>query len=307
MTYATHSSKRLTQTRTASSATAIGVIAVFLWSCLALLTTLTAGIPAFELLALSFGVAFVASLCILGRHGSAGFQSWRQPWSVWVTGFVGIFAYHALYFFALKAAPPAEASLIAYLWPLLIVLLSSFSAGERLRKRQLLGALLGLAGTAFIMQLRAPGDVAAAPIAGYLAAFACALVWSTYSVVNRRFSEVPSSIIGGICGLVTVAGLVCHLAFETTVRPDFTQWAAIIGLGLGPVGLAFFAWDHATKHGSLAMLGALSYLAPLISTLLLIAVGQSHASPILIIPALLIIVGAVIATSRSRQAEPQTN
>lgn len=283
----------------ARAATAIGVIAVFLWACLALLTTLTAGIPAFELLALSFAVAFLASLCILGLRGSAGLRSWRQPWLVWATGFAGIFAYHALYFFALKAAPPAEASLIAYLWPLLIVLLSTFSTGETLRKRQLLGTLLGLAGTAFIMQQRAQGEIAAMPIAGYAAAFACALVWSTYSVANRRFSNVPSSIIGGICGLVAAAGLLCHLAFETTVRPDISQWAAIVALGLGPVGLAFFTWDHATKHGNLAMLGALSYLAPLISTLLLIAIGQSDAKPILVIPALLIIAGAVVATTRS--------
>ncbi|WP_371916231.1 DMT family transporter [Pseudomonas sp. PICF141] len=237
----------------------------------------------------------------LGRRGVAGFRSWNQPWSVWAVGFLGIFAYHALYFFALKAAPAAEASLIAYLWPLLIVLLSAFTAGEQLRKRQLLGALLGLAGTAFIMQQRASAEVADMPVAGYLAAFACALVWSSYSVINRCFNEVPSSIIGGICGLVAVAGLVCHLTFETSVTPDSGQWAAIVGLGLGPVGLAFFAWDHATKHGSLSMLGALSYLAPLISTLLLVAIGQSHASPFLIIPALLIIVGAVIATSRTGQ------
>lgn len=288
-------------TKGAAGATLIGVIAVFLWACLALLTTLTAGIPAFQLLASSFAVAFLASLCMLGLRDPAGFSCWRQPWYVWATGFTGIFAYHALYFFALKTAPAAEASLIAYLWPLLIVLMSSFSSGESLRQRQLLGALLGLAGTAFIMQQRAQGESAAMPVIGYAAAFACAWVWSIYSVVNRRFSNVPSSIIGGICGLVAIAGLLCHLAFETTVRPGSGQWAAIVALGLGPVGLAFFAWDHATKHGNLAMLGALAYLAPLFSTLLLIAVGQSDAKPILIIPAVLIITGAVIATSRSHK------
>lgn len=64
----------------ATSATAIGMIAIFLWSCLALLTTLTEGIPPFQLLAMSFGIAFVASLIILGRRGRVGFQSWRQPW-----------------------------------------------------------------------------------------------------------------------------------------------------------------------------------------------------------------------------------
>ncbi len=294
------SNPSITLAKGTAGATLIGVIAVFLWASLALLTTLTAGIPAFQLLASSFAVAFVASVCMLGLRGAAGFSSWRQPWPVWATGFAGIFVYHALYFFALKAAPAAEASLIAFLWPLLIVLLSSFVTGESLRKRQLLGALLGLAGTAFIMQLRARNDSASMPVMGYAAAFACAWVWAIYSVFNRRFSHVPSSIIGGICGLVAVAGGLCHLAFETTVRPDPGQWGAIIGLGLGPVGLTFFAWDHATKHGNLSMLGALSYLAPLFSTLLLIAMGQSDARPILMIPAVLIISGAVIATSRSR-------
>jgi len=292
--------------RTARSATAVGVIAIFLWSCLALLTTLTEGIPPFELLTLSFGVAFAASLITLGRHGMSGFSSWRQPWAVWATGFVGIFVYHALYFFALKVAPAAEASLINYLWPLMLVLLSAFAAGEKLHKRQVLGAVLGLAGTAFIMQQRATHTAATMPVAGYLAAFGCALIWAGYSVFNRRFSAVPSSIIGGICGMSAAAGLVCHLAFETTVWPDLNQWAAIVVLGLGPAGLAFFAWDHATKHGNLATLGALSYLAPLISTLLLIVIGHGHASPILIVPALLIIAGAVIATAQAPEKAPAT-
>ena len=124
------SNPSITLAKGTASATLIGVIAVFLWACLALLTTLTAGIPAFQLLALSFAVAFVASLGVLGLRGVAGFSSWRQPWSVWATGFAGIFVYHALYFFALKAAPAAEASLIAFLWPLLIVLLSSFAVAS---------------------------------------------------------------------------------------------------------------------------------------------------------------------------------
>lgn len=284
----------------ARAATFIGVIAVALWACLALLTTLTAGIPPFELLALSFAVAFAASICLLSLRGHASWRGWRQPWPVWVCGFSGIFTYHALYFFALKAAPAAEASLINYLWPLLIVLLSAVWRGEPLHKRQLLGAVLGLAGTAFILLWSTPDATGSMPLAGYAAAFACALVWSVYSVANQRFSQVPSSIIGGICGLVALAGLLCHLAFETTVQPDSLQWAAIAVLGLGPVGLAFFAWDHATKHGNLAMLGALSYLAPLFSTLLLIVAGQRDAQPVLLVPALLILSGAVLATTRSR-------
>ncbi|MNG21500.1 hypothetical protein D3C84_1058740 [compost metagenome] len=50
----------------------------------------------------------------------------------------------------------------------------------------------------------------------------------------------------------------------------------------------------------------MSYLAPLISTLLLIVVGHGHASPILIVPALLIIAGAVIATVQAPEKNPAT-
>lgn len=283
-------------------ATAIGFIAILLWSGLALMTTLTAGIPPFELLALSFGVAFAASLAVLARR-PGGFRAWRQPWPVWACGFAGIFLYHALYFFALKAAPPVEASLINYLWPLLIVVFSSLVAREALHARQLLGALLGLAGTAVVLLTRDEGGGGGSdPLAGYAAAAGGALVWALYSVNNRRFKEVPGEVMGGICGLVAAAGLVCHLLFEDSVLPGAVGWAAIVGLGLGPVGLAFFAWDHATKHGRLALLGVLSYFAPLLSTALLILSGQAPARPVVLVSALLIIGGAALAGLGSRRS-----
>lgn len=289
-----------------SRATAIGFCAILLWSGLALLTALTEGVPPFELLALSFGVAFAASLIVLARRGRAGFRAWRQPWPVWASGFAGIFFYHALYFYALKAAPPAQASLIAYLWPLLIVILAVVMAGEPLRFWQLAGAALGLCGTALVVLGR--GQEAAgggAPLAGLIAAAGCAVVWAVYSVTNRRFSEVPTEVMGGICGLVALAGAASHLLFERTVMPDATGWAAIVALGLGPTGLAFFAWDYATKNGRLSMLGVLSYFAPLLSTVLLVLCGKAPASPVILLSALLIIGGAALAGLTGVKPTPQ--
>lgn len=282
----------------------IGGGAILLWAALALLTTATAGIPPFELLALSFAVAFAASAVVLASGGQRSLRRLRQPWPAWALGFCGIFFYHALYFVALKAAPPAEASLVAYLWPLLIVLLSAALPGERLHWRQCLGAVLGLAGTALVLR-QGRHEAGSAPLLGYAAAAGCAVVWSSYSVLNRRFAAVPSELIGGVCGLVALAGLTCHLAFEMDVWPNGSQSLAIVLLGLGPVGLAFFAWDHATKHGRLATLGPLSYLAPLLSTLLLIANGRTPASLAILLAAALIIGGAIVAT-RSRVADPST-
>jgi drug/metabolite transporter (DMT)-like permease len=279
-------------------ATLAGVAAILLWAGLALLTVRARGIPSFELLALTFAVAFLAGLAMLALRGRAALRQMVQPAAPWLTAFCGIFLFHALYFHALSAAPPAQASLIAYLWPLLVVLLSAVGGGVILRPAHVVGALLGLAGTAIIL-LGGGADAAFAPgaVFGYLAAFSCAFVWAAYSVRNRRFAETPSGMIVGVCGAVALAGGLVHAVVETTIRPDATQWAAIVALGIGPTGLAFLAWDHATKHGRLPLLGALSYLAPLVSTLLLVVTGAAAATGQLMIAALLILGGALLAAA----------
>ncbi len=287
--------------RGTDAATLIGAVSILLWSALALLTTQTRGLPPFELLALSFGVACLGSMALLALRGRATPARLALPWRAWWLGFIGLFGYHALYFLALNNAAPAEASLIAYLWPLLIVLFAAALPGERLHVRHLAGAALGLAGTALIV-LRGHDPAPGARGLGALAALGCALVWSGYSVLNRRFAGQRSEPIAGICGAVALAGLACTLAFEQPVLPDGRQWAAVAALGAGPVGLAFFAWDHATKHGRLAVLGALSYLAPLLSTALLIGFGQARPSVALLGAAVLVVAGAVIATRGPRRS-----
>ena len=283
--------------RGTARATLVGVGAILLWAALALFTVAARGLPSFELLALSFGAAFLSGLAALAARGRAALRELRQPPAPWLLAFGGLFLYHALYFYALSAAPPAQASLVAYLWPLLIVLMSASLPGERLRGRHVAGAALGLGGTALIVLGRGTGTAAGSSAAlGFGAALGCAVVWSGYSVLNRRFARVPSAMLVGVCGAVALAGGLCHLAVEATVAPSPGQWLAVALLGVGPTGLAFLAWDHATKHGRLPVLGALSYLAPLASTLLLILTGQAEAGAPLIAAAALIIGGAVLAT-----------
>ena len=132
---------------------------------------------------------------------------------------------------------------------------------------------------------------------GYSMAVCCALTWSGYSVLNRRFQQVPTDTVGGFCAVTAVLSLICHLLFEQTLWPEGAlEWLGVIGLGLGPVGIAFFTWDYGTKHGDIQVLGALSYAAPLISTVLLIAFGKGEATWIAAAGCLLIVGGAVLAS-----------
>ncbi len=279
-----------------AAATLIGGSAVAMWGSLALLTTWTGQVPPFQLVAMSFAIAFLLALAKWGVRREPLSAHLRHPPRVWVFGLGGLFGYHFLYFVALRNAPPAEASLIAYLWPLLIVLFSALLPGERLRWYHFAGAASGLAGCIVLIGGDGTLGFAETHMVGYLAALGAALVWSSYSVLSRRFGSLPTDTVGWFCAGSAVLGLVCHLMFERTVWPAGAgQWLAALGLGLGPVGLAFFVWDIGVKRGNIKVLGAMSYGAPLISTLALVAFGKAEPTPALALACLAIVGGAVLA------------
>ncbi|MEM9796326.1 MAG: EamA family transporter [Pseudomonadota bacterium] len=264
-------------------ATGIGFGAVLLWATLALFTTLAGDVPPLQLLAMCFAIG--------GGLGLLRGLPRNVPLGAWVVGIGGLFFYHLVYVLALRAAPPVEASLIAYLWPLLIVLMSALV--QRLRWFHVAGALLGLAGAALVVT--GGQGLAFTPAPGHGLALLAALIWSSYSLLSRRYASVPETAVTGFClGAALLAGL-SHLLLEETVRPEGREWLAILALGIGPVGAAFFFWDIGCKRGDLAVLGASSYAAPLLSTLVLVAVGLGTPSWSLALACLLITGGAALA------------
>ncbi|GAA2462976.1 DMT family transporter [Streptomyces mauvecolor] len=291
-------------------ATGIGAVAVLLWAALALFTTLTGRIPPFQLTAMAFAVGGIIGLPRALRGGGAAARG--LPVGAWALGIGGLFGYHFFYFLALRNAPAVDAGLIAYLWPLLIVVFSALLPGERLRWWHITGAVLGLGGTFLLVTGGQGVHFRGEYLLGYIAAAVCAVVWSAYSVTNRRYPQVPTDMVAFFCLATAALAAVCHFFFETTVRPDGPQWLAVLALGLGPVGGAFYVWDHGTKHGDIRLLGTLSYFAPLLSTSLLVATGRAHASWPVAVACVLIAGGAALASAdtlrsarRRRRAEPR--
>lgn len=284
-------------------ATLCGLAAVLLWSTLALLTIWSGGIPPFQLVAMTFAIGACIGLpFLLLRPGTS--RTLRQPPKVWLLGVLGLFGYHSTYFAALKLAPATEASLINYLWPLLIVLFSGLLPNEKLRPAHIVGALCGLAGVIVLVSGTGNLGLGSAHLAGYSLALLAAVIWSGYSVLSRLFGAVPTEAVTGFCIVAALLSLICHLAFETTVWPqNLGQWTAVLLLGAGPLGAAFYLWDFGVKRGNIQHIGVISYATPVLSTLLLVAAGAGEATKQLGIACLLIVSGALIATFwRKREA-----
>ena len=278
------------------SATALGTGAILLWATLASLSVLRGPMPPFQTTAMAFAIggSVIALAALLRGRASA----MRPTPASLALGVYGLFGYHALYFAALSLAPPAEAHLLNSLWALLIVLLSGLLPGHRLAPRHVVGALLGLvAATLLVWSKLGTGEPSAGARLGFLLAFGCALVWSTYSVASRLVAAVPSESLAVSCFATAALALICSRLFETWVMPQSaTAWIALAALGLGPVGAAFLLWDIGMKQGDMATLGVLSYASPILSTLLLIALGLSEFTVALGIACALMVTAGVIAT-----------
>lgn len=280
-------------------ATALGMGAILLWATLASLTALRGPIPPFQTTAIVFVIGGTLIVLVAALRGRLPLI--KPTAASLALGIYGLFGYHALYFAALTLAPPAEASLITSLWSLLTVLFSGLLPDHRLRPGHVIGALLGFAAAAILVRdkLGSAQPLDSAPL-GFALAFGCAFVWSSYSVASRLLASVPSEAIAAPCLITAMLAGVCSLMFEQwTTPPDYRSWAALMGLGVGPLGAAFLFWDIGMKQGSVPLLGVLSYAALLLSTALLIVLGLAEPTWSLAIACGLLVAAAVIATRAS--------
>lgn len=285
--------------------TLIGSLAVPIWGTFALLVTLTENrIPPFQMLAMTFFIAFSVMMTQWLYQGHFGFVYLRQRKLAWMIGVGGLFGYHLFYFIAMANAPAVEASLLNYLWPLLIVLFSALLPGEHLAIKHVLGAMLALFGCWLLITGKGDGGKSGFEIQylyGYIAALIAAVLWGGYSVSSRLVKEVPTGAVGWFCLATSILALLIHIIVEQTVWPEgWVQWLGVLGLGLGPVGISFFLWDRGIKHGNLQLLGVFAYAAPLISTVLLVVAGKSPYSHNLLLACLAITFGALIAGWKRR-------
>lgn len=273
---------------------ALGAIA--LWALLASLGVSLSHVPPFLLTGLALLTGSVLALPFVMKDRSA----WRIPTATLALGVYGLFGFHFLLFIALRVAPPVEANLVNYLWPLLMVVLAPLLLKTmRLRVLHVAAAILGFAGAAVAILGGGSGNTSAAWSWGYVPALGSAFIWASYSLLTQRvppFSTAAVGLFGLVSGLLS---LLCHWALEPQAALSARDWLLIILMGLGPLGAAFFLWDKALKLGDARQIGILSYLTPLASTALLMVVSGRPLSWSIGLAAAMIIGAAVLGT-RSR-------
>jgi drug/metabolite transporter (DMT)-like permease len=269
---------------------ALGAIAS--WAMLAALGVALQHVPPFLLTGIALVVGSIPTWPLVVRRP----ELWRIPPFTLALGIVGLFGFHFLLFLALRTAPPVQANLVNYLWPLFIVVLAPvLLPAMALRPIHVFAALLGFAGAAVAILGRS-AQVDGAWSWGYLLALASALIWACYSLLTRRVPAFPTVAVG-LFGLVSgVLSLLCHAVLEPATALNTRDWLLLILAGLGPLGTAFLLWDKALKLGDPRQIGILSYLTPLSSTAVLMLTGAGPFSWSIALAAAMIIAAAILGT-----------
>ncbi len=278
--------------------TFIGCIAIVLWSFSALFLSFSLDMPPFLLLAIhTFSASF---LCFFIRTLKKGFPNtiFRTPFPVQdlLFPFTCIFFYEIFYILAFKYAPPAEANLLNYLWPILLVLLSGLIAGQKINLYSAVGALVAFAGVV-ALNTGASGSLNSFQL-GHLFAVLAAIIWATYSALNR--ARATNSFVNPVPTVLffsSIVAILLHFIFEDAWSFNFTSLFFATFLGISS-GMGVFLWDIATKTGDVQMLGVISYLTPLLSTFILTFFGSPILTDNIIISSIFIVCGVLIASQK---------
>jgi drug/metabolite transporter (DMT)-like permease len=276
------------------SATFLGYIALAMWASSGVLASSVIRIPTFEVLSIAFSISFGFTAILLTAKGQ--WYKVKQPLILWVIGMIGVYGNDALFIAAFKYAPAAQADLINYLYPVLIIIFASFLPSEKFSWKYILAAFLGFSGTYLIVT---GGHNFAGfhsqYIYGYLLALLDAIVWSAYCLVARHYKSTPSEMVGMYCGCGLILSLIAHFNFEPTIIPSGNEIIVMIIMGLTTQGSAYFLWDYGIKKGNFKFLSIISYTNPIIAVFLLVMTGRTNYSNVLLVSTFLIATGGAIA------------
>jgi drug/metabolite transporter (DMT)-like permease len=287
----------MTRAITKSSATWMGISSIIQWAIFPTLTKMAGDVPPFQMTGVAFSIAFTMMVIYWLKNNSGIITHFKMPLPLMGLGIWGLFGFHFCYFFALQKAPPLDAFLIIEMWPILLMLAAVIFAHEKLHLHQTIGALLGFAGVITVATKGEFSGFSTQYAEGYALAAAAAVTWAVYSALSKRYAAyMHSDTIGVFCGLSAVLSLLCHWQFETWHALNLTQWAILIAMGIGPVGIAFFTWNIGMKYGNITLLGILSLGIPLLGTLILTMFGYGEFTRSAMIATVLVVAGGAIGS-----------
>jgi len=277
--------------------TCVGALAIPLWATWPALALRTLEMPAFECLTIAFLFGSIALGCARRSTDTGASQNASQaPWPSWIPAIacaLGLCGSNAFHILATHHIPAAEANLISYLWPVMIVGIGAMLGLFRLRPRQIVGLVLGFAGAMILTG----GGAIALSFEGIALALLSGVSWALYCVFRLMWKGAGGPVLARGCALSTGLCFGMHLLLEPTVIPSAGGLAAAAAVGIVPLAFGNLLWDEGFRRGDSQLLAVMAYATPLCSALFLTVIGLESFTWTLGMGALVIIAAGMLSRS----------
>ncbi|MFG2844006.1 EamA family transporter [Kitasatospora sp. NPDC048296] len=220
---------------------------------------------------LTAGLLLVGYLLV--RQGPAGLRvSGRQLASAALVGVLLLTGGNGLVVLGETSVPSGLAALLVAAVPLWMVVLTAFGGGERPKRAELVGVLLGLVGLGVLSAPVIGGSVE--PL-GVILIICATLTWATGSFASKKI-PMPGNVLaasayqmlaGGFCDLLI--GLVRgeQRGFDLSAVSG-RSWLALVYLVLFGSLLAFTAYAWLLRSAPLTLVATYAYVNPVVAVLL---------------------------------------
>ena len=265
--------------------------AVLLWATWPTLAVAAGACPPFLLSGLAAAVGFALSFGVALVRGEA-LAFLRTPVRTLLVVTVGMTAHNVLFLRAVPRIGAAEANVLVYLWPILLVMLLSRVRRERIRRRQAVGILLSFIGAALAI---GPSFALGIDRLGVVLAVLAGLAFAIMVAV-RSTADEGHDVVGPAMGPIALLSFAGHVLFEPSTVPSSEQLLVAAAIGVAPLWLGHAAWDRAARGGHAAMISGIAYLTPIVAVGLLAMLGLGAFTTAALAGATLVVIGARIAS-----------
>jgi drug/metabolite transporter (DMT)-like permease len=280
-----------------------------LWAGNAVVGRMVAGlVPPITLNFLRWAIAFVLLLPFAAWLLRRGSPLWPRLGRFAVLGLLGVGTYNALQYLAVKTSTPVNVTLVGSSMPVFMLALGAACFGQRITQRQVVGALLSIAGVLVVLSHGELDHLAQVRfVAGDLYMLAATAAWALYSWLLTRPGD-PQEIRGNWAAFLMaqlVPGLAWSALFagaEWALAPQAIQWGwplalALAYVAIGPAIVAYRCWGVGVQRMGPNVAGFFSNLTPLFAALFSAAFLGEPPQPHHAL-AFALIVGGIVVSSR---------
>ncbi|MCX7843657.1 MAG: DMT family transporter [Clostridia bacterium] len=249
-------------------------ILLLFWGSFSAVTKLVLyDLDSFQLQFYMFGIAMIV-LCIVMIVKKMWYAIPSMGWkrcSKLILLALPQFFYYFLYVLALERIPAIEASMLNYLFPVFIVLLSLPFSREKICLKKWISILTGFTGVILVITGGRMEGLRFSDLGGDFMAVGAALSWAVFSIMSKINKEDLLISCFFYTGVTFFLDLFAMIIFSKFVFPGMLALTGCAWLCISNILLTYAIWFHLLKTTSSSKVAALSFVTPFI-TLVFIAI-----------------------------------